>query len=205
MILENFSETILQAAKSTSVMEWIAIITALLYVILAAKENVWCWFFGIISAAIYILINYKAKLYLDSWLSLYYVLIGIYGWYVWIKGATNKNSGSVLHHLKISGLAIALLVGITGTFILGKIAHDHTDSPVPYFDAALTSFSLVATYLTTRKILKNWIFWIVIDAAYVIIYWMRELPSTSILNLIYTFIAIYGFIKWRKALKSSAA
>ena len=202
MILENFSETLLHAARSTSIIEWIAIITALIYVVLAAKENVWCWIFGIVSAGIYIYLNYSIKLYLDAWLSLYYVLIGFYGWYAWIKGKTNKNSGSVLHQMRISGLGISILVGIAGTLILGKLAHDHTDSPVPYFDAALTSFSLVATYLTTRKVLENWIFWIIIDAAYVVIYWLRELPSTSMLNLIYTFLAIYGFLKWRKTLKS---
>lgn len=205
MNLENFSDQFLQSLGNTSLLEWLAIVTALIYVVLAAMENVWCWIFGIVSAGIYIYLNFSIKLYLDAWLSLYYVLIGFYGWYAWIKGKTNKNSGSVLHQITLVGLAISILVGLVGTFVLGKLSSSFTDSPVPYFDAALTSFSLVATYLTTRKVLENWIFWIIIDAAYVLIYWMRALPSTSLLFLIYTFIAIYGFYKWRKTLKISIA
>lgn len=205
MSLSSIPETILHALAATSLIEWLAIITALIYVVLAAKESVWCWIFGIISSGFYIYMNYIVGLYLDAYLSLYYVLIGFYGWYVWKKEISKNKSGSILHHMKISGIGISILVGTAGTLALGKLSAAFTDSPLPYFDAALTSFSLVATYLTTRKVIENWIFWIVIDAAYVIIYWMRELPSTAILFLIYTFIAIYGFIKWRKTLRTFAA
>ncbi|HET6992168.1 MAG TPA: nicotinamide riboside transporter PnuC [Bacteroidia bacterium] len=205
MSLSDFSANIIQSIRSTSVVEAIAIITALVYVVLATLENSWCWIFGIVSAALYIKINYDAKIYLESWLSLYYVVIGIYGWYVWIIGKTKKDSGAVLHRIKTFHLILSIATGIAGTIILGMLSDRFTDSPIPYFDGALASFSLVATFLTTRKILENWIFWIIIDAAYVIIYIMRSLPSTSILFLIYTFIAVFGFIKWRKNLKASIA
>ena len=92
-----------------------------------------------------------------------------------------------------------------GNFFTRFFKRRYTDSPLPYFDAALTSFSLVATLLTTQKILENWIFWVVIDAAYIIIYWNRSLPFTAILFFIYTFIAAYGYFKWRKKLKALAA
>jgi nicotinamide mononucleotide transporter len=205
MSSSSFFENFVHAAAATSVTEWIAIGTALVYVVLAAKENVWCWIFGIVSAGIYIYLNFSIQLYLDAWLSLYYVLVGIYGWYAWAKGKTDKAAGSILHRIRIKELGISLLAAIAGTIVLGKLSDVYTDSPVPYFDAALTSFSLVATYLTTQKALENWIFWIVIDAAYVLIYVMRGLPSTAALNLIYTFIAVYGFMKWSKNLKSFTA
>ncbi len=193
-------DTILNAIKLTSSIEWIGIVTALLYVILAAKENSWCWPFGIISAALYIYINFYAKLYLDSWLSLYYCLIGFYGWYYWAKQNKTKNNSKSLRKIKISEFIYAVLISLTGTFLLGKLSKTYTDSPLPYFDAALTSFSLVATFLTTQKILENWLFWVLIDAAYVLIYFNRQLPFTAVLNLIYTFIAVYGYFKWRKKL-----
>lgn len=205
MTLATFFDNFTQAAKSTSLIEWIAILTALVYVVLAAKESVWCWLFGIISAGLYIYLNFHIQLYLDAWLSLYYVAIGFYGWYAWVKGKTDKHAGSILHRITLTSFGISVLAGLAGTLVLGKLSSMYTDSPVPYFDAALTSFSLVATYLTTRKILENWLFWIVIDAAYVVIYILRGLPSTAVLNLIYTFIAVYGFIKWRKNLNASTA
>jgi nicotinamide mononucleotide transporter len=192
------------AVKVTPAIEWIAILTALLYVVLATKENAWCWVFGILSAGLYIYINFVAKLYLDAWLSLYYCVIGIYGWYVWVKKIPQMNSRS-LKNISARELLLSIVAGVAGTFLLGFLSDRFTDSPLPYFDAALTSFSLVATFLTTQKILENWLFWVVIDAAYIIIYWNRSLPFTAVLFLIYTFIAAYGYFKWRKKLKALAA
>jgi nicotinamide mononucleotide transporter len=210
MNIASVLSTIFEAARSTSFIEWIAIVTALIYVVLATRENKWCWSFGIISAALYIYINFGIKLYLDAWLSLYYCLVGIYGWYAWIKQfpkreESEKKSASSLRNITLMQLGIAILAGIAGTFILGILSDRFTDSPLPYFDAALTSFSLVATFLTTQKILENWIFWVVIDAAYVLIYWNRLLPFTAVLFLIYTFVAAYGYFKWKKELNQSAA
>ncbi|CAN5770189.1 nicotinamide riboside transporter PnuC [soil metagenome] len=203
MILQDTLDTISEAAKSTSLMEWLAIITALLYVVLAAKENAWCWLFGIISAGLYTGINFSIKLYLDAWLSVYYCAVGIYGWYIWVKKIPQKNNGGSLIHISLKQFCISTGAGIAGTFLLGFLSDNFTDSPLPYFDAALTSFSLVATFLTTQKILENWIFWVVIDASYILIYWNRALPFTAVLFLIYTFVAAYGYIKWRKKLNPS--
>jgi nicotinamide mononucleotide transporter len=205
MKTESLMDAFLGAVKATSAIEWIAILAALIYVVLATKENAWCWSFGIISAGFYIYINFVAKLYLDAWLSLYYCVIGVYGWYVWIKKIPQKDNGRSLKNISGSELLISIAAGAAGTFLLGYLSDSFTDSPLPYFDAALTSFSLVATFLTTQKILENWLFWVVIDAAYIIIYWNRSLPFTAILFLVYTFIAAYGYFKWRKKLKVLAA
>ncbi|MDQ3108639.1 MAG: nicotinamide riboside transporter PnuC [Bacteroidota bacterium] len=201
----SWPDVFLGAVGAASAIEWFAIITALIYVILAAKESAWCWLFGIISAGLYIYINFVAKLYLDSWLSFYYCVIGIYGWYVWVKKIPEKNSGRSVSYISLRVFCISLAAGLGGTFLLGYLSDRFTDSPLPYFDAALTSFSLVATFLTTQKILENWLFWVVIDAAYIFIYWNRSLPFTAALFLIYTFIAAYGYFKWRKKLKAFAA
>ena len=205
MTAESAINAFVEVVKSTSFIEWIAILTALIYVALAAKENSWCWIFGIISSGLYISINFSIKLYLDAWLSLYYCVIGVYGWYAWVKKFPDKRQGRSLRNITLREFCISILIGVAGTFLLGVLSEKFTDSPLPYFDAALTSFSLVATFLTTQKILENWIFWIVIDAAFIIIYWNRTLPFTAILFLIYTFVAAYGYFKWRKKLKSFAA
>lgn len=203
MTIETAIDAFYEAVKATSVIEWIAILSALAYVVFAARESAWCWSFGIISSGLYVAINFSIKLYLDAWLSVYYCAIGIYGWYAWVKQFPEKNRGS-LRHISIKAFFISVAVGVTGTFFLGFLSDRYTDSPLPYFDAALTSFSLVATFLTTQKILENWLFWVAIDAAYIIIYWNRSLPFTAILFLVYTFIAAYGYFKWRKKLNAFA-
>src|ERR1041385_6989269 len=178
MNLDSFFSAISDAIVHTTIWEWIAIITALIYVVLAARESSWCWSFGIVSAGIYVWINYSIKLYLDTWLSVYYCVIGIYGWYVWIKKIPAKNETRSLRKITVKEIVVSCIIGIAATLILGWMSHRYTDSPLPYYDAALTSFSLVATFLTTQKILENWLAWVVIDAAYVIIYWQRALPFT---------------------------
>lgn len=205
MNADSVFQVILGAIGKTTALEWAAIITALIYVVLAARENSWCWIFGIISAGIYVWINYSIRLYLDAWLSVYYCIIGIYGWYAWIKKIPAKNETRSLRKMNMKEFYVSVVAGTIAAFILGGLSDKYTDSPLPYYDAALTSFSLVATFLTTQKILENWLFWVVIDAAYVIIYWQRLLPFTAILFLIYTFIAAYGYFKWRKKLLTSAA
>jgi nicotinamide mononucleotide transporter len=204
MTIDSAINAFLEAVKATSAIEWIAILSALLYVVFAARESVWCWSFGIISSGLYVAINISVKLYLDAWLILYYCVIGIYGWYAWVKQFPEKSNGRSLRHISFKTFAVSFTIGVAGTFLLGFLSDRFTDSPLPYFDAALTSFSLVATFLTTQKIIENWLFWVVIDAAYIIIYWNRSLPFTAILFLVYTFIAAYGYFKWRKKLNAFA-
>jgi nicotinamide mononucleotide transporter len=201
---DSFFTAIANAVAGTTVPEWIAIVTALIYVVLAAKENSWCWIFGIVSAGIYTWFNFSLGLPMDAWLSVYYCIVGIYGWYAWVAKKNNTNNASVLlHRMDLKNFLFALAAGTAGTFALAQVSIHFTKSPVPYFDAALTSFSLVATWMTARKILENWLFWIVIDAAYIVLYAIRHAPSTATLFFIYTIIAIFGFLKWRKKLVTS--
>lgn len=202
---EGFSGQLLHFLHDTTVPEWIAIVTALAYVILAARENSWAWPFGIISSAIYVWYNFHLKLYNDAWLSVYYCFVGIYGWYAWIRGAAKQENGAQLHQISLRQLLIVLGVGAVISVALGFVTRAFTDSPLPFFDATLTAFSLVATWMTARKTLENWIFWVIIDAAYVVLYFLRNSPATAILFFVYTIIAAYGYFKWKKRLHPSAA
>lgn len=178
-------------------------IVGLLYVLLAARENAWCWPFGIIGSAAYIYINYEATLFLDAWLQVYYCVIGAYGWFVWLRGRESKNNGAHLHRASATIVIACIVLPIALTFPLGWLMHQYTTSKAPYMDALLTLGSFVATWMTTRKMLQNWIFWIVIDAAYIFLYVNRGYPLTAILFLIYTIVAAYGYLQWKKHLRPS--
>lgn len=184
----------------SSVLEYTAIVLALLYVILAAKESIWCWYPAFVSSAIYTYLTYSANLIGESFISLFYLVMAVYGWWQWKFGSEDQTELRIKewrtpHHLWI------ILIGFAGTAVLGRAFSEGFDSAMPYLDAFTTSFSLIATYMVTRKVLSNWIYWVVIDAFNIFLYWSRGLEPTSGLYALYTVLAVVGYISWRKQWK----
>jgi nicotinamide mononucleotide transporter len=180
--------------EEISWLEWFAFITSLLYTWLAAKENIWCWLFGGLGAAATMILCIKGLLYSDVILQIYYIAMAIYGWLQWNKqGSTTK---PVLRmnpslHFKI------LLIGGMGLFALGAF-WKIWGAALPFIDAGVTSFSILATWLIARKYLENWIYFIVIDTVSIFLFASREMYLLAFLFIIYTFLATYGYFQWRR-------
>ena len=181
-----------------SVIEIIAIVFSILYVILATKENIWCWLCAAISVSLYIYICFSAKLYLETGLNGFYLIMAIYGYWQWNrpKKEIAISTWSLLRHLLIFG------VGIIASFLLGKFFEIYTNAALPIIDSFTTIFSLFATYMVTKKILENWIYWIVIDIVSVYLYFSRDLKLTAGLFAAYTIIAVFGYLSWKKQLNT---
>lgn len=193
----SFLENITVAINKTSATEWLIFITALLYVILAAKENIWCWLMGILSSGFSIYLCFQGNLFLESFLQLFYVIIGFYGWYHWLYGSDKKEElkiTSLNFKKNITLLFISILVFIP----LGFTAHKYSTQALPYLDAFITAFSLIATWMTAKKILENWIYWIVIDFMALFLYFSRDFYLIAVLYLLYTLLAFLGYFKWKK-------
>jgi nicotinamide mononucleotide transporter len=92
--------------------------------------------------------------------------------------------------------------GLVGGLALGAILDRYTDSPLPYFDALLTSASLVAQWMMTRKLLENWIIWIVADVVYVPVFIQRGLPFTAVQYAVFLVLAFMGWASWRQSLRT---
>ena len=188
---------VIEMAKQTSVMEWIAVLCLVIYIWLIARENVLAWPFGIIGSAIYIWICYTSHLFLDAGLQVFYVAFGIIGWMKW------KETGNRTHiqQWPLKKHLIWLLTGGISILLLGWLAAQHTSQQSPYVDAFIFVFSLIATYFTAEKILENWMYWIVVDAVAVGLFYSKELYLTSLLYVIYTILALIGWFKWKGELK----
>lgn len=183
-----------------SVLEYTAIVLAILYVTLAAKESIWCWYPAFISSGIYVYLTYSANLIGESFISLFYVIMAVYGWWQWNFGK-RKDEQLRLAEWHTTHHVWAILIGFVFAGALGKGFEILFDSAMPYLDAFTTSFSLIATFMVTRKILSNWIYWIVIDAFNIYLYWSRSLEPTAGLYFLYTILAVFGFISWYKEWK----
>ena len=177
-----------------SILETIAVILSLLYVYLAAHQNNLCWLAAVISVSLYIYICFNAKLYAETILQVFYFLMATYGFYSWKKNNSQLQTSTwpIKKHLFI------ILLGTVLTFFLGFIFSNFTDAKMPLVDSFTTVFSVFATFMVVKKILSNWLYFIIIDIISAYLYFSRDLHLTSLLFLLYTFIAIAGFIKWNR-------
>ena len=185
--------------------EWVAVITALLYVIFAAKESIWCWPAALVSTAIYTVIFYDVYLWMDSILQVYYLVMALYGWFCWQKAT--KPSGPKLHiqswPLTLHAKIIIVLVSIS--LALGWIMANKTPTDFPYLDSATTVFAIFTTYLVVQKVLENWLYWVVINSVSIYLYLEKDLQPTAALFVIYVGMAIYGYCQWLAKYKQSIA
>ena len=181
--------------------EWTAVITGLLFIVLMISENIWTWAFGIVSSALFVYIMYVSQLYSESLLYVVYVIIGVYGWYKW----SDKSKGAVeITTADRDTLIIIIVTGIVLTLALGTLMKQIlTDSFSPYCDAFTSVFGLIASYMEAQKWVSSWLFWIVINAVSIWLYMSRELNISSILMFVYFVLSIAGFFAWRKKYFSS--
>ncbi len=151
---------------------------------------------------IYVYLTYSANLVGESLISCFYVAMAVFGWWQWKFGKKQKKELAI-HEWKIPIHLGAILLGFIGAAAFGRLFADLFDSAMPYTDAFTTSFSLIATYMVTRKVLSNWLYWVVIDAFNIFLYWHRGLEPTSGLYALYTVLAIVGYLSWRKQWKAN--
>ena len=194
-IIQNIKSGIL----NTSLIEWFGVLSGIIYVILISLKKIAAWLFALISSSIYIYLCYISNLFLETGLQFFYVAMAIYGWLIWKKDL-NKNDG-ILIQWKLKHHLINIFFSGILTLTIGFIFDKYTAQANPYTDAFSTIFSLVATFMVTKKVVENWIYWIIIDAVCIYIFASRGLYLTSFLFVLYTTIAIIGYFQWRKIFK----
>ena len=178
-------------------LESTAVIFAILYLILAVKQNILCWTAGIISSVLYFFIMQKAGLYMEAYLQVFYVVMGIYGWSQWsASNASNPsfivNTWSKYQHM----IAISIILALS--LLSGFLLERYTDAALPFLDALVSWGAVVATYMVAKKLLENWIYWFVIDATSIFLFIERGLWLSAILFATYLVIIFFGYQSWNK-------
>lgn len=189
---------------------WIEIfgaVTGIFYVFLEIKQSLWLWPVGIVTSAVYIWVFFHGKLYADMSLQGYYLVISVAGWYWWVRGdgAKGRGGGREKEELKVTRitkkLALILVIIFAGLYIVMYFVLSRlTDSPVPGFDAFLTSLSIVATWMLARKIYEHWFLWIVVDSVASGLFLFRGLYPTVILYIVYCTMSFAGLREWKRSL-----
>lgn len=171
-------------------------VTGVVNVWLLARQNIWNWPVGIANNLAYLTVFATSGLYGDSGLQFVYIVLGVYGWWLWL----HSTGGNPLHVSRTSRkLGLQLLAAtIAGGLILRWFLARHTDSTVPSWDAATTSLSLAATYCQCRKLLETWWIWILADLIYIPLYIYKGLRLTSVLYAVFLSLCIFGLRSWMK-------
>lgn len=190
----NRFDQLVEMAKQTSEIEWLAVFFLITYVWLMARKNILAWPMGIAGSALYIWICYSTHLFFDAVLQVVYVGFGIYGWMKWNTAGTDFpiQKWSIQKSMKW------IIIGLVLVGVLGWLADTFTTQQSPFVDAFIFVFSLIATYMTAEKILENWMFWIVVDGVAVGLFFSKDLYLTSVLYVLYTVLATIGWLRWRK-------
>lgn len=179
--------------------EVLAVVLAVIYLVLAIRQNIWCWAAAAISTLLYLYIMFEARLYMESVLQLFYLAMAGYGWHQWRQGGADGSpltvsTWPVRLHVLAAG-AVLILV-----FVSGELLTRYSNAALPFLDSLTTWGAVVATFMVTRKILENWIYWFVIDAVSIVLYLNRELYFTALLFTAYLVMIVIGYRSWRASM-----
>ncbi|HBH07174.1 MAG TPA: nicotinamide mononucleotide transporter [Flavobacteriales bacterium] len=174
-----------------------SVVLALLYVVLIARKVRLGWVFGTVSSALAVWLFWKSNLNSEALLYLFYVLAGVYGYFQWGQHKVEKQEQFTYQEWKVVNHTIIIVGTASVAVVLGRLMQDW-GSHFPYFDAFTTCFGFLATFMAARKVLSNWIYWIIIDLASAYLYFLKDLNYYSILMVLYTVLAAYGYFEWRK-------
>ncbi len=181
-------------------LEVLGIITSLICVWLNTRQNVWGWFWAIVSSGIYAVIFWQSNLKSDAELQIVFIILSLYGVHEW---KFSKGDKTVLAVSKIPFQLALICLIFLGLFtaISGYGHSQYLGASLPYLDAGLTAISLIATWMTARKYLENWLLWIGANICYVGMYIYKGLNGTSILYVLLIVLAVKGFVDWRRSMK----
>ncbi|NUR35198.1 MAG: nicotinamide mononucleotide transporter [Gemmatimonadaceae bacterium] len=180
-------------------LELAAALTGAISVWLSVRQNIWSWPTAIVNVVLYTVVFWDAKLYADMGLQVIYTVLSLYGWYQWLYGGAGRTELRVTR-TPPRVAAILTLIAAAGSALLGTLLRHTTDAALPFMDSFLSSTSLVAQWMMTKKLLENWLVWIAVDVLYVGMFLFKGLYLTAGLYAVFLGLAVRGYLDWRRSM-----
>jgi len=177
-------------------LEILGLVTGLLTVWWLIKQNILTWPAGIIYIFASLIIFWREKLYADFALHIFFLAMNIYGWYYWSYGKKSDDHQVPVTTTSWGTLIILSLISLTGIGLTGYLLSAFTDAALPYWDSATTVLSVIGMWLTARKKIENWYFWLIVDVLATGIYYYKGIYFYSLLYVVYIALAISGYLSW---------
>lgn len=188
--------------STAQVIEVLATLANLAFLVLLIREKILCWSFGIVGSLLSVYLFLGAKLYSESVLYFFYAVMGVWGWIRWHRQEAQDSNPVIVwplaRHLKVIPVTALLAAGVG--FTMAYL----TDAERPLFDAFTTVFSFLATYMEIQKVLEAWLFWLVLNIASIWLYHDRNLDIYALLIAGYSVLSVVGFLRWRQSYLAQA-
>ena len=187
------------------ILQIIGVALGLLYLYLEYKANIWLWVVGLVMPIVHGTLYFRAGLYADCSMQLYYILAGLYGLMVWSRGR-GKRAGSApsIRHTPAEAWMQLTVLYVAIHAMLYVLLTTFTDSTVPVLDSFTTALCIVAYWMLSRKYVEQWLVWLVVDAVTVGLYIYKGIPLTAGLYGLYTCLAVVGYLRWLKMMRQAA-
>lgn len=204
MSAEAFFLQFVAQLKSTTFLEGIAVVCGVVSVLLANRNNVLLYPFGIVSTGLYLYIMTSVGLYAEALLNGYYLAMSIYGWARWAMNKEDKSAAAISHNNK-KDWAISLSIVAIGFVILYLTLSSYTDSDVPMADAIVSAFAWAGMWLLAKHKVENWVFLNISNIIAIPLLIYKGLPLTALLTVVLFTVAVFGYFRWRKLYRLQAA
>jgi nicotinamide mononucleotide transporter len=191
----GLSAALEQAVRAMSAWEAAAVVLGVAYLLLAMRESLWCWYAAFASTAIFLVLFWNVSLLMESALQVYYLVMAVYGWWHWRRPGGGQAELAISRwggRQHLAAVAAVLLISAAS----GALLQLYTGAALPYLDSFTTWGSILTTWMVARKILENWLYWLVIDSVSIYLYLDRGLYLTALLFALYLVIVLFGYRKW---------
>ncbi len=185
---------------STHALEIAGVILGIIYLIQELKASRALWITGMVMPAISLFVYWRAGLYADFAIDIYYLLAAVYGFVNWRRKGPEKEKIPIT---KTPGKVIPLLCAVfLVLFPLTAMSLIHfTDSTVPWQDAFTTALSVIGLWMLAKKWIEQWWVWAVVDIVSTCLYIYKGIPFYAGLYGLYTALAVYGYFRWKRSLR----
>lgn len=183
-------------------LEIAGVVTTIIGIWLTTRRRLSCWPVVLVSDVIYLVVFFRARLFSDALLQIFFLAFTLYGWWYWWRGVS-KDGEVRVERMPFTSLLIGAIAGAIGSVVLG-VWMKQIHAALPYLDATLTSYSLVASWWAVRKHIANWWLWIAVDLIYIGEYIYKDLRATALLYAGLVALALLGLRDWKRAANSQS-
>jgi nicotinamide mononucleotide transporter len=193
-----------QLLAELAAMQWLeatGLASGLVCVWLLIRQNIWTWPIGLLYALVSVAVFYRARLYADLGLHVFYVAMNAYGWYYWLRGNRPVEDEELpVTHIEPTTATVLGLIVMLATLVMAQVLASETDADLPYWDSATTTMSLAAMWMQARKQLECWYVWLAVDVLATGIYVYKGLELYALLYCVYIGMAFAGWWAWRRSM-----